>query len=210
MASFFRRLKRMAGKEKGRVQDVKDEPAAQGPVSNTTTVHDDSSILSQCDCYDSVEEILDLIYNAPHFASMETKEPGLEYITFLLDLLEKLSLCDKNCSNADDYRGFMWSLCNSVLEQCQFFYQSLSDLYDMEYQHPLREGELDTVEEQEDETRLLCLHAYLQMKRLYNCVSRIIETLQQKPVFDEDAWGLVRSTTYRLAICTASLGSKTD
>jgi hypothetical protein len=214
MVSLIRKLKRMPGRERGRVENVEDEPATQRPMFNTTTAYEDeddadadSGILPQCECYNSVEEVIDLIYNAPHF-SVGTKESGLEYLTRVLDLLETLSHCDK-CSDANDYRVFMHSLCNNVLEQCWLFYRYLSDMYDMGDQLPLRDSDLDKLEEQKEQVRLLCLHAYLQMKRLYSTACRLIETLKQKPVFDEDAWWLVRTRTYRLAICTASLGSQT-
>ncbi|KAE8386579.1 hypothetical protein ETB97_006599 [Aspergillus alliaceus] len=203
MGFFLGMLRGKFRKGKGIAKEVKDEPTPERPKPNTAVVHGGSGLLSQCGCDYMAVEARNLVYNAPNCSSIETKEFDLEYLTQIIDLLEKLSFCEI-CSDAADYRVFLHPLCNCILEQGRLFYRSLVQTYvDMDTQSVVPSG--DGITTDEERANVLSRKAYLQMKRLYGSVCRLIETLKTKPVFDEDAWWLVSSGAYRLALRTSSL-----
>ncbi|KAK6838501.1 hypothetical protein RU639_000025 [Aspergillus parasiticus] len=180
---------------------TRDEPSVEQSEFNTPTVNEDARMLSQCGCSYLAMEARNLVYKAPAF-SLQTKELGLDYLAQLMDLLEEISLCEK-CSNVKVYRAFLQPLCHSILGLCRLFYRSLREMYDgMDMQPVSLKGKEAVVDER---PMILRQKAYHQIERLHNSVRRLVETLKDKPVFDEDAWKLIDSGAYRLVVCTASL-----
>ncbi|KAE8382771.1 hypothetical protein BDV26DRAFT_288076 [Aspergillus bertholletiae] len=204
MSCFFGRSGRQAKQEE---RCARDEPVMEQSKPNMPAIDEDSQILSQCNCGYLAVEARSLIYRAPAFSLMETKDPGLDYLTHLMDLLEDISFCG-NCSNVEDYRVFLQPLCYSILGLCQLFYRALKEMYiEMDLQPISPKGKEITVDD--DRSLILCQNTYLQIERLHSSVQRLIKTLKDKPAFDGDAWWRIDSGAYRLVVCTASLsGSK--
>ncbi|KAE8349814.1 hypothetical protein BDV28DRAFT_151529 [Aspergillus coremiiformis] len=202
MVSLLRKLICKTRKKKAGAKDVKATPSTERLESNTAGVH------KECDCMHRAVDARNLVNNAPSFSSMGTQESGLDYLGQILDLLEMLSLCNK-CSDADDYRALLYPLCNNNLEQCRLFYRSLVEIYVDKVTKPVIPGG-NAITTDEEKVNGLSRNAYLQMKRLYGSVSRLVETLKDRPGFDQDAWWLVTSGAFRLAYCAFTLdGSKT-
>ncbi|RAQ72691.1 hypothetical protein COH20_008795 [Aspergillus flavus] len=181
---------------------TRDKLSVEQSEFNTPTVNEDARMLSQCDCSYLAMEARDLVYKAPAFSLMETKELGLDYLVRLMDLLEEISLCEK-CSKVKVYRAFLQPLCHSILGLFRLFYRSLREIYNEIDIQPISLKGKEAVDD--ERPMILCQKVYLQIERLHNSVRRLVETLKDKPVFDEDAWKLIDSGAYRLVVCTASL-----
>ncbi|KAB8220457.1 hypothetical protein BDV33DRAFT_191097 [Aspergillus novoparasiticus] len=165
---------------------TRDEPSVEQSEFNTPTVNEDARILSQCGCSYLAMEARNLVYKAPAFSLLQTKDLGLDYLAQLMDLLEEISLCEK-FSNVKVYRAFLQPLCHSILGLCRLFYRSLREMYnEMDMQPVSLKGKEAVVDER---PIILCQKAYHQIERLHN----------------SDAWKLIDSGAYRLVVCTASL-----
>ncbi|GIK01235.1 hypothetical protein Aspvir_005267 [Aspergillus viridinutans] len=160
--------------------------------------------LFPCDCTLQGRNSLDAAYlSNPLLSSLKSKECGLDYMRRALDSLEAMSTCTR-CSGKEYVRTFLYLLCRTILQRCRVFYQHLVRTYEGKDQQPLLldDYQLATVEER---AVLLCMFTYVEIKRFHDCVGRIIETLREQPMFDEDAWGLIKGQAYKLAIDTAEL-----
>lgn len=167
------------------------------------------SSLDLCDCKQLGMEILHTIAGIPSFSEFETKESGLLCLEDMIGLLEKMSLCPK-CSDHEHSPDFLGILCNKVLAQCQSFRGFLSEMLeqnDQQDQQSLLQRDYATATSQE-RMSLLCSLNYLQMKKLYSCVARLNEKLEEQSAFDEDSWSHLRGQCFQLAMDSATLCSR--
>ncbi|RHZ47735.1 hypothetical protein CDV55_101131 [Aspergillus turcosus] len=159
--------------------------------------------LFPCDCTPQGIRSLEIAYlRSPPLSSLKTKECRLD-IRRALDSLEPMSTC-KRCSGKEYVRAFLYLLCRTILQRCRAFYQHLVRTYEGKDEQPVLLGDyqLATVEER---AALLCMLTYVEIKRFHDCVGRIIETLREQPMFDDDSWALIKGQAYKLAIDTAEL-----
>ncbi|GIJ87423.1 hypothetical protein Asppvi_006329 [Aspergillus pseudoviridinutans] len=155
--------------------------AATPPPTIDLDLGDDE--LFPCDCTLQGRNSLDAAYlSNPLLSSLKSKECGLDYIRRALDSLEAMSTCTR-CS------GKQYHLVRT---------------YEGKDKQPLLldNYQLATVEER---AALLCMFTYVEIKRFHGSVGRIIETLREQPMFDEDSWALIKGQAYKLAIDTAEL-----
>jgi hypothetical protein len=163
--------------------------------------------LFPCDCTLQGISSVDVSYvSNPLLSSLKSKQCGLDYIRRALDALEPMSTCDR-CSGKEYVRTFLYLLCRTILQRCRAFYEHLVRTYQGKDRQPLLldDYQLATVEER---AALLCMFTYVEIKRFHDCMGRVIETLREQPVFDEDSWALIKGQAYKLAIDTASLRFK--
>jgi hypothetical protein len=179
--------------------------AATPPPTIDLDVGDDK--LFPCDCTLQGINSLDVAYlNNPLLSSLKAKECGLDYIRRALDALEPMSTCER-CAGKEYVRTFLYLLCRTILQRCRAFYQHLVRTYQGQDQRPLLldDYQLATVEERD---AMLCMFTYVEIKRFHDCVGRVIETLREQPMFDEDSWTVIKSQAYKLAIDTAEFRFK--
>jgi hypothetical protein len=165
--------------------------------------------LFPCDCTPQGIRALEIAYlRNPPLSSRKTKECSLDDIRRPLEFLERLGTC-KPCSGKEYVRAFLYLFCRTILRRCRAFYQQLVRTCEGKDQHPLLLGDcqLATVEER---AAVLCMLTYVEMKRFHDCVGRIVETLREQPVFDDDAWAVMKSQAYKLAVDTAELRVKSS
>ncbi|EAW09374.1 uncharacterized protein ACLA_035770 [Aspergillus clavatus NRRL 1] len=156
-----------------------------------------------CACYDLGIECLEVAYlNTPSFESLQTKESGLDYIRYSVSLLEQMSTCEK-CAEETTAQEFLFLFCRAILQQCRAFYDMVAQTRDDEDQQPLLLPGHMWVTDRVSAVFVLGMLTEGQMKRFHTCVGRIIETLRDHPVFDEDAWMLMEAQAYRLVVDSA-------
>ncbi|KAA8645902.1 hypothetical protein EYZ11_003601 [Aspergillus tanneri] len=175
--------------------------------SSRTSAGDSSPVL--CECRHRGIEILHDLAGTSSFSSLETKESGLLCLEHMLDLLEQISTC-KMLSGHEHSQDFLSTLCRKTLTQCQQFNEFLSEMLEKKGQpdqQPLlqRDYPVATIEERR---KLLCSLTYLQLKKLHDCVGRLIRTLQERPAFEEHPWSHLREQCYQLAIDSYALCSR--
>ncbi|PLB52656.1 hypothetical protein P170DRAFT_472545 [Aspergillus steynii IBT 23096] len=166
------------------------------------------SSLDLCECKQLGMEILHTIAGIPSFSEFETKESGLLCLEDMISLFDKMSLCQK-CSEHEHSPEFLGILCNKILAQCQLFRGFLNEMLEQndQDQQSLLQRDYATATSQE-RMSLLCSLTYLQMKRLYGCVARLNEKLEEESTFDEDSWSHLRGQCFQLAIDSATLCSR--
>ncbi|KAF7128817.1 hypothetical protein CNMCM5793_003726 [Aspergillus hiratsukae] len=199
--SFMRRLKAILALMETYPQKSCQTRAIKQAATPPPTIEDldlGDYELFPCDCTPQGISSLDIAYfRGPLLSSLKTKGCGLDYVRRALDLLEPMSTC-KQCSGKEHVRTFLYMLCRKILQRCRVFYQHLVRTYE-------GKDQLATVKER---AALQCMLTHVEIKRFHECVCRVIETLREQPMFDEDAWAVMKSQAYKLAIDTAELRFK--